>query len=236
MVLDSTFAKVTIVVGLVNKGTAIAPAPPVTVNSLDGLSIKGNHCEFLDRNYLQCSAGDVTRRGGFAPYFDVQRPQTAGVFRFELIVTTRTANGTSIDFPAAIKLSINPRCRSRSSASPRSIRQSPRQPTFTPTWRFAVLCRCKADYNARLVAAGLKASREHLVFANPNIGARRGEAWDPTAPWVPTSFRQCTTRASRGRACPICRSRRSVARHSARFMPRLGPRFRSSSAYSGTRR
>lgn len=52
----------------------------------------------------------------------------------------------------------------------------------------ALLRRCKVDYKARLMAAGLKASPEHLVFPNPHLGALGGQPWDPTEPWVPDEF------------------------------------------------
>lgn len=41
---------------------------------------------------------------------------------------------------------------------------------------------------SHLLAAGLAASPEHLVFANPNLGARAGLPWDPTTPWSPDEY------------------------------------------------
>lgn len=56
---------------------------------------------------------------------------------------------------------------------------------YLPAEAIALLRRCKAEYNVLLLAAGLAASPEHLVFANPNLGSRAGLAWDPSAPWSP---------------------------------------------------
>lgn len=63
------------------------------------------------------------------------------------------------------------------------------RPVELPPQAIALLRRCKADYNARLLAVGLAASPKHLVFPNPNLGATRcGQAWDPTMPWAPDEF------------------------------------------------
>ncbi|MGA9419206.1 MAG: hypothetical protein WBV40_08645 [Candidatus Cybelea sp.] len=29
---------------------------------------------------------------------------------------------------------------------------------------------------------------KHSVFSNPHVGARRGQAWDPTMLWIPGEF------------------------------------------------
>lgn len=58
-----------------------------------------------------------------------------------------------------------------------------------PPQTIALLRRRKAEYNARLLAAGLAASPKHLVFPNPNLGAARaGQTWDSTAQWAPDEF------------------------------------------------
>jgi integrase len=57
-----------------------------------------------------------------------------------------------------------------------------------PPQTITLLRRLKAEYNARLLSAGLTASSDHLVFANANLGSRAGLPWDPTTPWSPDEF------------------------------------------------
>jgi integrase len=115
-------------------------------------------------------------------------------------------------------------------------RSSVRDVTLPPQ-TVGLLRRCKADYNARLLAAGLTASPEHLVFPNKNLShERRGLPWDPCAPWLPDEFRRGFIYASGRLACRALASRISAARRTAHSWPMLASRFKSSSDCSGTHR